>query len=190
MKLPEINSFTTTKERLITNYQDTNQSINKNQVLLKDKSKSKYNQTNNQNNFLKSNTDYSTYITDIPRPNGKQIFRFEKYSDRKEMLKDDKTNILSYIEPKKFGEGFKKLNFDFSKCSKRKTKIIETGIPAICYYNPKYTCFEKNNHILSFKTKIDKSNKRYLIKKLWRSYGVDSQYKTLQLEAFINDFKT
>ena len=62
--------------------------------------------------------------------------------------------------------------------------------PSVCYYNPNYNYLEKNvsskihffKLVVPFKKKtFDKNNKYYLIQKLWRSYDVSSDYKTVQL---------
>ena len=86
--------------------------------------------------------------------------------------------------------------FDISKIKSRQSNFeINNHNPSICYYNPNYKYLNKNIAgriifilAIRFKKKEkSKHNKFFLIQKLWRSYNVSSDYKTVQLESYINE---
>lgn len=76
----------------------------------------------------------------------------------------------------------KKNVIDFSKMSERGEKLEKFRSPGICYYQPKYDLVETKQTIIPFKVKTNKKDPRYRIQKLWRSYNVSKEYKTVNLK--------
>ena len=120
--------------------------------------------------------------------NKNNALRFSKYSFRKEMVNQSwKVPIISYFEPEAHKE--KNKGIDFAKMKQRNQMDMlsssNVGNPSICYYSPKYDYIMKSAPgALKFNTKEQPKNtdKNYLIKKMWRSYDVSSDYKLVKLE--------
>jgi len=110
---------------------------------------------------------------------------FEKYSPRKNIFyTGNSPPILTYIEPAySFSKEKIDKTFDLKKMKARYFNFATVNsIPSIGYYKPNYNYLD--NHIPSiipFKKKRNKDNKYMLIQKLWRSYQVSSDYKTVKL---------
>ena len=110
---------------------------------------------------------------------------------------DNNPNVFSYIEPFNYEKLDKKTikSVDFAKMNERNNIMINNSPgPAVCTYNPKFNAISSNalRSILIFnldiktlKVKLYES-KQYIIQKLWRSYNVGLDYKTVQLEAYLN----
>jgi hypothetical protein len=125
-------------------------------------------------------------VKTIPSPNKNKSLRFSKYSIRKD---EHKWNlpILSYIEPVVYNPNPHK-GVDFSKMMDRNSNDIfnsNYANPGVCYYQPKYdSVFKRSpNAIFYDKNHIDmKNDKHLIINKLWRSYEVSSDYKTVKFK--------
>ena len=61
---------------------------------------------------------------------------------------------------------------------------MKMKFPSICYYTPKYDLiFKSSPRALKFNSKENKNvDKNYLIKKMWRSYDVSTDYKLVNLK--------
>lgn len=124
--------------------------------------------------------------------NKNKSLRFSKYSQRKDSNRKWSLPILSYIEPVNYlstpGKGL-----DFSKMKERNfNDILNSNIsnPGVCYYQPKYDLIYRKSPkaIFHIKDPADQiSNKNLIIQKLWRSYEVSSDYKTVKLVSPKNE---
>ncbi len=106
--------------------------------------------------------------------------RFDKYVDRKIVRHDVNPNV-SYIEPYDY-QKVKNHSIDFSKMHSRYDSLfLNTNNlkgPTIGYYNPNYEYLDKKmrNISLGNETKKERS-KKFLLRKLWGSYGVRVDYQ-------------
>ena len=106
--------------------------------------------------------------------------RFDKYVDRKIIRHDVNPNV-SYIEPYDY-QKVKNHSIDFSKMHSRYDSLfLNTNNlkgPTIGYYNPNYEYLDKKmrNISLGNETKKERS-KKFLLRKLWGSYGVRVDYQ-------------
>ncbi len=112
-------------------------------------------------------------------------FKFINYTPRKEHIPET-SDIISYIEPHDYSNFDKKKVVDFGKMEDRQKKSVlinypSLSVPSGSYYNPKYEFTDhRPTQILFTHQKIIDENKRsnkYLIRKLWTSYNVKSQYQ-------------
>jgi hypothetical protein len=128
----------------------------------------------------------------IESPNKNKSLRFSKYSIRKELNSKWSLPILSYIEPVVYIPNPHK-GVDFSKMMDRNaTNILHSNYanPGVCYYQPNYDSVSKRSPKAIFhdKNHIDlKKDKHLIIQKLWRSYEVSSEYKTVKFKKNQND---
>ena len=106
--------------------------------------------------------------------------RFDKYVDRK-IVKQDVNPNVSYIEPFDY-QKVKNNSIDFSKMHSRYDSLFLNSNnlkgPTIGYYNPNYEYLDKKmrNISLGNETKKERS-KKFLLRKLWGSYGVRVDYQ-------------
>lgn len=108
--------------------------------------------------------------------------RFSKYLSRKDdFINKDNVNRISYLEPYNYINNKNHL-VDFKKMAYRREKDFinssSLGVPSFNDYSPKYSLVEKKAAEYVFAPHLNKQNsKKYLIKKLWSSYEVGSEYK-------------
>ena len=106
--------------------------------------------------------------------------RFDKYVDRRIVRQDVNPNV-SYIEPYDY-QKVKNNSIDFSKMHSRYDSLFLNSNnlkgPTIGYYNPNYEYLDKKmrNISLGNETKKERS-KKFMLKKLWGSYGVRVDYQ-------------
>lgn len=161
------------------------------------------NTSRHNNNSPKSRNNKLPIITKIPKQKERSItvgneknkkninmknnhaMRFSKYLARKINItgrnKDNIDNRMSYLEPYKYLENKTKV-VDFRKMSSRKPRdFINKAVlenPSFNNYNPKFDLVEKKMAQVDFSPHINKKNsKKYLLKKLWGSYDVISEYQ-------------
>ena len=114
--------------------------------------------------------------------------RFSKYISRQFDLNNrDKINKISYLEPYDYLNNKNNNSIDFKKMAYRKEKDLiyssSLEVPSIYDYNPKYNLVEKKPAQVVFSPHNDiKNTKLYLLKKLWSSYEVTSDYKLINQE--------
>jgi len=130
-----------------------------------------------------------------PHQTGNHAIKFSEYSVRKDMFKNNKLPILTYLNPKSPLESVKKTMIEFNKMKNRNVNDIlnVNNYPAVCYYQPKYD-FTLNNpqHTINFK-KERNITKKFLVKKMWGSYDVSTDYRLVKLKDFVDekfDFRT
>ena len=132
----------------------------------KDRSITVENEVRKKNNYMKNN----------------HAMRFSKYLARKIDFTDRNIdNRMSYLEPNKYLENKTKV-IDFRKMSSRKPRdfLIKASLenPSFNNYNPKYDLVEKKMAQVDFSPHVNKKlSKKYLLKKLWGSYDVISEYQ-------------
>ena len=111
--------------------------------------------------------------------------RFSKYLPRKFIIPENNKNIsyinpFNYLIPKNRNK-----SIDFEKMSQRNSKtLINTSslkIPSFGQYNPNYKWIDRDKNIISFnpEEKEEGKYKKYLIKKLWSSYKVNTEYQLI-----------
>lgn len=108
--------------------------------------------------------------------------RFSKYLSRKGNLSERNkvSDHISYLEPYKYLDNKNNI-IDFRKMSSRKPKdflnIASLEIPSFNNYSPKFDLVEKKMAQVDFSPHNNKLSKKYLLKKLWSSYEVISDYQ-------------
>ena len=108
--------------------------------------------------------------------------RFSKYISRKmDFNNKDHIDKISYLEPYDYLNNKNNNSIDFRKMAYRRDKDLinsySLGIPSIYDYNPKYDLVEKKVSPVLFTPHNDiKNTKQYLLRKLWGSYEVSSDY--------------
>ena len=119
--------------------------------------------------------------------------RFSKYSPRNLIFNDkERFNKLSYLKPYNYLSN-KNNVVDFKKMAYRKDKDLiyssSLSVPTFNNYNPKFNLVEKKAVQVCFSPhKEKKFTKQYLLRKLWGSYNVDSDYKLINNNKLI-DYK-
>ena len=114
--------------------------------------------------------------------------RFSKYLSRKyDFNNNEQMDKISYLEPYNYLNNKNKNIIDFKKMSFRKEKDFinysSLGVPSIYDYNPKYNLVEKKPAQVVFTPHNNiKNTKQYLLRKLWGSYDVTSDYKLINRE--------
>ena len=115
------------------------------------------------------------------------VLRFSKYVYRKDYLKINNNNVLSYINPIKSFSQKNIKTIDFKRMKPHSLKgLLNMNIlknPSICYYRPKYDAFIKKYYVI-FNSKImDKKAKgKNIMKKIWSSYNVHKEYLSIDNE--------
>ena len=113
--------------------------------------------------------------------NENHALRFSKYIPRKYYVPENNKNIsyinpFNYIKPKD-----KTKSIDFDKMLNRKEKDLLYASclknPSFAQYNPKYTYIDKNETVKLFNPKKINYNKKFLMRKLWTSYQVPTEYQ-------------
>ena len=121
-------------------------------------------------------------IDSITCENDNHALRFSKYIPRKFIIPENNKNIsylnpVNHILPKKRNK-----SIDFEKMLQRNEKdfvyVSNLKTPSFALYNPKYTYVEKNEKIKWFnpEDKEVKNHRKYLMRKLWGSYKVNTEY--------------
>ena len=109
--------------------------------------------------------------------------RFSKYIPRKYNIPNH-NNIVSYINPIDYIKPRNKnRSIDFDKMLHRSEKnmvyVSRLKNPSFGQYNPKYTYIDKNENVRLFnpEEKTSLTHKKFLMRKLWASYNVITQYQ-------------
>ena len=119
------------------------------------------------------------------RNRNNHALRFSKYISRKmDFNNKDNLDKISYLEPYDYLNNKNNNSIDFRKMAYRRDKDLinsySLGIPSIYDYNPKYDLVEKKVSPILFTPHNDiKNTKQYLLRKLWVSYEVTSDYKLI-----------
>ena len=122
-------------------------------------------------------------IDSINSENQNHALRFSKYVPRKYFIHENNKNIsylnpINYIKPKN-----KTRSIDFDKMLQRnKNNLVYASClknPSFGQYNPKYTYIDINDKVKLFNPlERDLENrKKYLMRKLWASYNVNTEYQ-------------
>ena len=107
--------------------------------------------------------------------------KFDKYVDRKNKKIEVNPNI-SYLEPYDYQKA-RNNSLDFSKMQSRKEDYLlnlnNIKGPSFGYYNPNYNYFVPNMRNISLGNNYlnKEKNRKFMIKKLWASYGVKVDYE-------------
>ena len=115
--------------------------------------------------------------------------RFDKYVDRK-IKKIEVNPNVSYIEPFDY-QKVKNKSIDFNKMHSRNDAMFlnlnNIKGPSIGYYNPNYEYFNSKIRNISLGDEIKKEkSKKYLLKQLWGSYGVQVDYQLIDNNKLSN----
>ena len=149
---------------------NTNENIN-------NKNNTTINHTEGKLNKSKSQSKYKKLLPPITKEN--HALKFSQYTWRKFIIPKN-IDKLTYLEPINYLENIKKV-IDFNKMNPRSELINNPSNldnPSICYYQPKYSFIEKNPFFVSFgNINENKKNKKFLLKKLWGSYNLTSDYQ-------------
>ncbi len=119
--------------------------------------------------------------------------RFSKYSPRNININNkEKFNKLSFLKPYNYISN-KNNVIDFRKMAYRKDKDLiyssSLSVPTFNNYNPKFNLVEKKAAQVCFSPHHKKKfTKQYLLRKLWGSYEVDSDYKLINNNKLL-DYK-
>ena len=114
--------------------------------------------------------------------------RFSKYISRNFIFNNkDQIDKISYLEPYDYINNKNNNSIDFKKMVYRKEKdlinVASLDMPSIYDYNPKYNLVEKKPAQVVFTPHNNiKNTKQYLLRKLWGSYDVTSDYKLINRE--------
>ena len=191
---------------------ETNININKNNNLSQNmeisktpsKNKKVLNTINNINNTEKKSNKYSLKLPIIEKlskdkikdsinsDNKNHALRFSKYTPRKYFIYNNNKivsylNPINYIKPKN-----KTKSIDFDKMLHRNEKnLINLSClknPSFGQYNPKYSLIDSNEKVRLFNPDEKEfiKNKKYLIRKLWGSYKVNTEYQLVDIDKINN----
>ena len=155
---------------------------------------SRFNSFNNKKEIKLPKLTKKNKIMDLIKydDNNNHALRFSKYIPRKYFIPDHNKNIsylnpIDYIKSKKDNKAI-----DFDKMLKRNGKnLINVSClknPSFALYNPKYTVIDKNENVRLFNPgdKEYETNKKYLMRKLWASYNVNTQYTLVDNDKINN----
>ena len=109
--------------------------------------------------------------------------RFSKYIPRKYIIPEH-NKIVSYLDPINYikpKNQNKSIDFDKMLHRSEKSLIYASRLknPSVDQYNPKYSYIYKNQTVRLFnpEEKYSSNNKKYLMRKLWASYKVYTDYQ-------------
>ena len=118
--------------------------------------------------------------------------RFDKYVERKENISEVNPNV-SYIEPFDYNKA-RNNSIDFNKMRSREDKFFYNlnnfKGPSIGYYEPNYTCLDRNLRNISLGKIKKEKNRKFLLKKLWGSYKVPMEYQLIDNNKLRNTIST
>ena len=142
------------------------------------------NNSENQINKSKSQNKIITNNNKLLPPISKSnhALKFSHYSWRKNNIVSKQLDKLTYLEPINYLENIDRI-LDFNKMSSRSEKNLINNPstldnPPICYYKPKYNFIERNPSMITFSKNSDnKKTKQFLLRKLWGSYNITSDYQ-------------
>ncbi len=142
------------------------------------------NNSENQINKSKSQNKIITNNNKLLPPISKSnhALKFSHYSWRKNNIISKQLDKLTYLEPINYLENIDRI-LDFNKMSSRSEKNLINNPstldnPPICYYKPKYNFIERNPSMITFSKNSDnKKTKQFLLRKLWGSYNITSDYQ-------------
>ena len=169
-------------------------SIKKKESKTLDDSNNSKNSSNKKDTKLPQLTKLSKIriIDSINIENDNHAIRFSKYIPRKFIIPYHNENVsylnpFNYIKPKN-----KTKSIDFDKMLQRNEKnfihVYSLKNPSIGQYNPRYNFVERNHEARMFnpEDKDFKNDKKYLMKKLWSSYKVITQYQLIDNDKINN----
>ncbi len=188
IKRKELNSLNNSKDSInLNNSNNSNKSNNS-------KSKDKDNKENKDNIKLPKLTRLSKFKMDESiTENDNHALRFSKYIPRKYNIPKVNKNVsyinpFNYIKPKN-----KTKSIDFDKMLHRNEKdfvyVSRLENPSFCYYNPKYSYVDKNEQVKLFnpEDKGEEKRRKFLMRKLWGSYKVGTEYQLVNNDKFISN---
>ena len=190
IKRKTLNSLNNSKDS--NNLNNSSNSNNSNKSKSKDKD-NKSNKDNKDNIKLPKLTRLSKMKMDNSfNDNDNHALRFSKYIPRKYNIPKVNKNVsyinpFNYIKPKN-----KTKSIDFDKMLHRNEKdfvyVSCLKNPSFFRYNPKYTYVEKNKQVKLFNPEDmdDEKRKKFLMKKLWGSYKVGTEYELINNVKFNN----
>ena len=159
---------------------DSNSNINS---LPNKKSNINSNSNSNKEEKRASSLSKNKIFESINTNNDNHALRFSKYIPRKFNIPEN-NKIISYLEPMNYIKPKNKnKSIDFDKMLHRNGKNMiyasQLRNPSFVNYNPKYTCIDKDKNVRLFNPdeKDPINNKKYLMKKLWASYKVNTDYQ-------------
>lgn len=175
--------------------------LGKTQSSIKKKEAKTLDVSNNSNNSQKSKDTKLPKLTKLSKiriidsitcENENHAIRFSKYIPRKFIIpyhneKVSYLNPFNYIKPKNQTK-----SIDFDKMLQRNEKnfihVYSLKNPSFGQYNPKYNLMERNHKARMFnpEDKDFKNDKKYLMKKLWSSYKVITQYQLVDNDKINN----
>jgi len=132
------------------------------------------------------NTCFNSITTENSPKSKTKGISFGMYSPRKldKDYSNNESGVLCYTNSENAPTLKYNHSYDFKKMTRRKIYKNKNPIPPICSYNPNYTSIDKNLTAVPFQIKLHKS-KHSMIRKIWRSYGCDSEYKTVNFQSSI-----
>ena len=190
IKRKTLNSLNNSKDS--NNLNNSSNSNNSNKSKSKDKD-NKENKDNKDSIKLPKLTRLSKMKMDNSfNDNDNHALRFSKYIPRKYNIPKVNKNVsyinpFNYIKPKN-----KTKSIDFDKMLHRNEKdfvyVSCLKNPSFFRYNPKYTYVEKNKQVKLFNPEDmdDEKRKKFLMKKLWGSYKVGTEYELINNVKFNN----
>lgn len=129
-------------------------------------------------NYIKKNKKIKTDEND---DKNNHSIRFDKYVERKENISEVNPNV-SYIEPLDYKK-IRNNSINFNKMRSREDKYFYNlnnfKGPSIGYYEPNYTYLDKNLRNISLGKINREKNRKFLLKKLWGSYHVQTEYQLI-----------
>ena len=178
-----------------------NETIHMKNLKLKLKNKNKYKNHNIENSEIERESPFLTEIGDNissiknlkkykkinlkteENDRNNHSLRFDKYVDRK-IKKIEVNPNISYLEPYDYKKA-RNNSLDFSKMQSRNEDLLlnlnNIKGPSFGYYNPNYNYFNPNMRNISLGNdySLKEKNRKFLIKKLWGSYGVKVDYELI-----------
>jgi len=105
------------------------------------------------------------------------------------MFKSNKLPILTYLSPNNLLESAKNTMVEFNKMKNRNSNDIlnVNNYPAVCYYEPKYDFTVDHPQHTNYFKKERNITKKFLVKKMWGSYDVSTDYRLVKLKSFVDD---
>lgn len=78
---------------------------------------------------------------------------------------------------------------EFNKMKNRNSNDIlnVNNYPAVCYYEPKYDFTVDHPQHTNYFKKERNITKKFLVKKMWGSYDVSTDYRLVKLKSFVDD---
>ena len=102
------------------------------------------------------------------------------------------SKVVSYLDPEQLSRNERKnlhsLNFSKMRTRNYDDYLGSKFVPAVATYNPNFEAISTSKKvIIPYKHEEAYKKNKLLVQKMWRSYHVSMDYKTVKFKSFLDD---